>query len=105
MSTTNGAISKTTFECFVCKKQGFNERVYLADKTPDGKTIYLEPDGVTAHRHKFKDRGGNNLYSQLQTPTTLATSADTIISLLKSIDQKLDTLLKEDRDYNLLDNR
>jgi hypothetical protein len=69
----------------------------LAGRTTDGKTIYLEPDGVTAHRHKFKER--------TQNPTTLATSADPIISLLKSIDQKLYTLLKEDRDYNLLDNR
>ncbi|MGH9983844.1 MAG: hypothetical protein ACRD8W_07805 [Nitrososphaeraceae archaeon] len=36
MSTTNG-ISKKTFECFVCQKQGFsNERVYLAGNDCNG---------------------------------------------------------------------
>ena len=85
-STTNGSISKKTFECFVCQKQGFpNERVYLAGKDANGLTIYLEPDGVTAHRHKFKER--------TNPPTTLSTSADTILSKLDEISQKLDRLL------------
>lgn len=85
---SNNNISKQTFECLVCKKQGFDERVYLAGKTADGKTIYLEPDGVTAHQHKFKQRT-----SDVQPPITLATSADTIISKLDVIDRKLDRLL------------
>ncbi len=84
-TTANVTISKKTFECFVCQKQGFNERVYLAGKDSNGKTIYLEPDGVTAHRHKFKER--------TNTPTTLSTSADTIISKLDEINTKLDRLL------------
>ncbi|MGH9953968.1 MAG: hypothetical protein ACRD5J_20320 [Nitrososphaeraceae archaeon] len=84
-STTNGSISKQTFECFVCKKQGFNERVYLAGKDANGKTIYISEDGVTAHQHKFKER--------INIPTTLSTSADTIISKLDEINAKLDRLL------------
>ena len=102
-STTNGTISKKTFECFVCQKQGFpNERVYLAGKDENGKTIYISEDGVTRHQHKFKESGYNSLPKQEQTDTT----ADTIISLLKNIDQKLDVLVKErDRKNNLLDSR
>ena len=87
--STSGTLSKKTFGCFVCQNQGFNERVYLAGKDSNGRTMYLEPDGVTTHRHKFKERTINN------TPTTLTTTADTIISLLKNIDQKLDVLVKE----------
>ena len=87
-TTTKGTISKQTFECFVCKKQGFtNERVYLAGKDSNGRTIYLETDGVTAHRHKFKERTPETK------PTTLATSSDIIIQKLDEINSKLDRLL------------
>jgi hypothetical protein len=86
---SNNNISKQTFECFICQKQGFpNERVYLAGKTADGKTIYLAEDGVIAHKHKFREKT-----SQAQPPTTLTTAADTIISKLDEIIQKLDRLL------------
>lgn len=85
--TTNGTLSRKTFECFVCQKQGFTERVYLAGKDSNGRTIYLEPDGVTAHQHKFKRSG--QLNGQAQNGTT----KDEIISLLKEIDSKLNRLL------------
>lgn len=88
---SNGT-SKKTYACFICEKNGFpDERVYLAGKDANGKTIYLEPDGVTAHQHKRKET--SNTTSSQQQPTTLATTADTIISLLKEIDAKLDRLL------------
>ncbi|HZD35444.1 MAG TPA: hypothetical protein VE130_09590, partial [Nitrososphaeraceae archaeon] len=91
-TTTKGTISKQTFECYVCKKQGFNnERVYLAGKDSNGRTIYLETDGVTAHRHKFKERTPGETQ-----PTTLATSADTIVSKLDEINSKLDRLLAKE---------
>jgi hypothetical protein len=87
---TSNTLSRRTYDCYVCEKQGFpNVWVHLAGKTADGKTIYLEADGVTAHRHKFKESGRNNSSEQAQTDTT----ADTIISLLREIDGKLNRLL------------
>ncbi|MGH9987123.1 MAG: hypothetical protein ACRD8W_24515 [Nitrososphaeraceae archaeon] len=63
----------------------------MAGKDSNGKTIYLEPDRVTAHRHKFKERtSADSAHVQ---PTTLATSTDTIISKLDKINAKLDRLL------------
>lgn len=89
-STTNGSISKKTFECFVCQKQGFpNERVYLAGKDENGKTIYISEDGITRHQHKFKESRYNSLPKQAQNDTT----KDEIIQLLKDIDSKLNRLL------------
>lgn len=44
--------SRQTFECYVCKRQGFADvRVFLDGKTEDGKTIYKNPD-MTPHQHK-----------------------------------------------------
>ena len=44
--------SKQTYECYVCKRNGFPEtRVYLDGKTEDGKNIYKNED-MSAHSHK-----------------------------------------------------
>lgn len=48
------AAQKQTYECFVCKKNGFEERVVLGGKDSNGKTIYFESDGVSPHYHKGK---------------------------------------------------
>jgi hypothetical protein len=102
-SQMSNGTSKKTYSCFICEKNGYpDERVYLAGKDENGKTIYISEDGVTAHQHKRKEGG---TFSSSNTTTTGGT-ADTIISLLKNIDQKLDVLVKEqDRENNLLDSR
>ena len=47
--------SKQTYECFVCKNNGFpGTLVYLAGKDAQGRAIRLEDDGTTPHVHKTK---------------------------------------------------
>jgi hypothetical protein len=47
--------SKNTWECFVCKANGFpGTLVYLAGKDAQGRAIRLEDDGTTPHVHKSK---------------------------------------------------
>lgn len=44
--------SKQTYECYVCKRNGFPDtRVFLDGKTEDGKTIYKNED-LRPHIHK-----------------------------------------------------
>ena len=48
--------SKQTYECYICKKNGFsNVRVYLDSKTEDGKTIYKD-ENMQPHTHKQKQQ-------------------------------------------------
>lgn len=82
-------MSRKTYNCYICEKNGYpDERVHLAGKDANGRTIYLEPDGVTAHQHRRKE--GSTSSAQ---PTITPTTAETIISLLKDIDSKLNRLL------------
>ena len=87
MSNTNGT-SKKTYNCFVCEKNGYpDERVYLAGKDENGKTVYISEDGVARHQHKRKGGGAiSSSSSKLET-------SETIIQLLKEIDSKLNRLL------------
>lgn len=44
--------SKQTYECYVCKRNGFTDvRVYLDGKTEDGKTNYKNED-MSPHNYK-----------------------------------------------------
>jgi hypothetical protein len=53
--------SKQTYECFVCKKNGFPEtRVYLDGKTETGQTIYKNED-MSPHIHKQRVRSSEEL--------------------------------------------
>lgn len=117
----NHKISSKTFECFVCQKNGFQERVYLAGKDANNKTIYIEPDGVTLHQHKTKQQTvakmpDNELVTTTMTPIVEPTKEhskeDFIIALLLEIRTKIDKLIEQkhnDEDHNnpatLLDNR
>lgn len=59
--------SKVTYECFVCKKNGFPDtRVFLDGKDENGKTIYKNED-MTAHQHKQKQ---NNVTSDSKIEVT-----------------------------------
>lgn len=67
--------SKQTYECYVCKRNGFNDiRVYLDGKTEDGKTIYKNED-MSSHQHKAKQPGQAEQpqQSQPQASTTIVT--------------------------------
>lgn len=44
--------SKQTYECYVCKRNGFVDvRVYLDGKDENGKTVYKNED-MSPHSHK-----------------------------------------------------
>ena len=81
--------SRNTYECYICKKNGFPEtRVYLDGKTEDGKTIYKNED-LTPHQHK----------SEAESPQNRAqkSSFDTVVTeptSLKSINTKLDRIIE-----------
>lgn len=79
--------SKQTYECFVCKKNGFPDtRVYLDGKTEDGKTIYKNED-MTPHQHKQQ---------QEKQPSSLQQASTTIVTeptSLKIINAKLDRII------------
>ena len=83
--------SKQTFECFVCKRNGFPEtRVYLDGKTEDGKTIYKNED-MSPHQHKRQqqhggDGGGNSTkLSETTQLKVLGARLEYAISLLEKL--------------------
>lgn len=52
--------SKQTYECYVCKRNGFADtRVYLDGKTEDGRTIYKNED-MSPHQHKRQQQHGSD---------------------------------------------
>lgn len=81
--------SKNTYECFVCKSNGFpNVQVYLAGKDESGKAIRLEEDGVTPHTHKTKvpsqqTQQQQQLASQKPIWDIVNTKLDRIIAILE----------------------
>jgi hypothetical protein len=96
-------LRSTSFADAVSHFYCFYNLIYVAICTGShyAEDIYLEEDGITAHQHKFKEASAFLRTEQTQSDTT----ADTIISLLKNIDQKLDVLLKErESENNILDN-
>lgn len=82
--------SKQTYECYVCKRNGFADvRVYLDGKAADGKTIYKNED-MTPHQHKQQP-------TQSQASTTVVTQAtreDRILQMLNDLNIKIDYILK-----------
>lgn len=100
--------SRKTYECFVCKRQGFdNIQVYLDGKDAEGKTKYLNED-MTVHIHQ-----GNSAMTQATQPqpqaqaaasttiVTQVTKEDRMIAMLNGITIKLDRLfaiLETERD-------
>ena len=98
------AISKQTYECYVCRNNGFdNVRVYLDGKTETGKPIYKNID-LTQHQHyqrkqshyKQEEEGDNininKFDSQLKsinaTLAALASKVDRVINLVYAQSQK-----------------
>jgi len=72
--------SKQTYECYVCKRNGFLEtRVYLDGKTEDGKTIYKNED-MSAHQHKQKQQSQS--LAQQGSTTIVSQSESTQLKVL-----------------------
>jgi hypothetical protein len=80
--------SKQTYECYVCKRNGFPDiRVFLDGKTEEGKTIYKNED-MTSHQHKTK-QPEQEQQSQPQASTTIVTEPTSV----KIINAKLDRII------------
>ena len=78
--------SKQTYECYVCKRNGFADiRVYLDGKTEDGKTIYRNED-MLPHVHKQAKQQQSQPQQQSSIIVTEPTS-------LKIINAKLDRII------------
>lgn len=106
--------NKKTFPCFACEKRGFKDvQVILGGKDEYGKTIYIEPDGITPHHHKGTSPSSTTQQQQRGTPPTLglrdvvqpaatqevttlnlrAVKFDHIVEQIEAINHKLDQLL------------
>jgi hypothetical protein len=100
--------SKQTYECYVCKKNGFTDtRVFLDGKTSDGKTIYKNPD-MTPHQHKQQQHQNSTQssdYQQSEQQLSIVSILNTldkgiheelveIINRLEGLDSKIDRLAK-----------
>jgi hypothetical protein len=91
--------SKQTYECYVCKRNGFPDtRVYLDGKTDDGKTIYKNED-MSAHSHKrnvANTSTANSQQSQQLTGQPQQQQQPTLSEILmqiKLLQQKVDKIL------------
>ncbi len=87
-----GMASRNTYECYVCKKNGFPEtRVYLNGKTDDGKTIYKNVD-MSPHVHKPQ-----SMQRQQQSTQQAGGGGSTTVVLestqLKILNAKLDRIV------------
>jgi hypothetical protein len=93
--------SKQTYECFVCKRNGYPEtRVFLDGKDENGKTIYKNED-MSPHQHKQRQVQQQQqppaaavLPQQQQEPTLptmkiISAKLDRIISLLETKQQAM----------------
>jgi hypothetical protein len=84
--------SKQTWECFVCKNNGFpGTMVYLAGKDDQGRAIRLEPDGTTPHTHKTKvpsQQQQSQQTQQLQQPEQIE-----LLLQIKLLNQKMDKVI------------
>jgi hypothetical protein len=92
--------SRKTYECFVCKRQGFdNIQVYLDGKDAEGKTKYLNED-MNVHTHQGSNATTTQSQPQPQAAasTTIVTQAqateeDRILNMLNGLTIKLDRVL------------
>jgi hypothetical protein len=100
--------SRKTYECFVCKRQGFdNVQVYLDGKDAEGKTKYLNED-MTVHTHQDSSATTQATQPQPQahaaastTIVTQTTKEDRMIAMLNGITIKIDRLsaiLEQEKD-------
>ena len=81
--------SKSTYECFVCKNNGFaGVQVCLAGKDDQGRAIRLESDAVTPHVHKTKVPS-----QQTQQPQGSMTTVVTEPTATKILNAKLDRII------------
>lgn len=82
--------SKQTFECFVCKRNGFPEtRVYLDGKTEDGKTIYKNED-MSSHQHKRQQQQGQGQIQQSQQQMLAVGAVADLMLQVKAISARLE---------------
>jgi hypothetical protein len=92
--------NRRTYECFACKRQGFdNVQVYLDGKDAEGKTKYLNDD-MTVHTHQGSSETTQATQPQSQpqaaastTIVTQTTKEDRMIEMLNGITIKLDRLI------------
>ena len=92
--------SRKTYECFVCKRQGFdNVQVYLDGKDAEGKTKYLNED-MTVHIHQGSSATTQATQPQAQAAASTitvtqaqVTKEDRMIAMLNGITIKIDRLL------------
>jgi hypothetical protein len=84
--------SKQTYECFVCKKNGFADtRVYSDGKTEDGKTVYKNPD-MSPHVHKEQQQ--NQQSNRSTTVVTTVTRDERIMTLLSELNIKMTRVIE-----------
>jgi len=92
--------SRKPYECFKCRDNGFpNTMVFLAGKDEQGKTIYIEEDGI-GHRHKTK---GGHIIKQQQQPSAATTNSSSTVgttditegssTAIKIVNAKLDRII------------
>jgi hypothetical protein len=93
--------SKQTYECFVCKKNGFPEtRVYLDGKDANGKTIYKNED-LSPHQHKQQAKQLEQ-QPQASKSTTIVTQATQNDMIIKKLDRIISALESQNRMFGLL---
>ena len=75
--------SKQTYECYVCKRNGFTDvRVFLDGKTEDGKTVYKNPD-MSPHVHKQAQGQSTTIVAEPTSMKIINAKLDRIIALLE----------------------
>jgi hypothetical protein len=93
--------SKSTYECFACKKNGFaGVRVHLDGKTESGQTIYKNED-MSPHYHQQRSSTAEEVVhqgtqQQPQSQSQQKQGSTTVISegkLLKMVNAKLDRVI------------
>jgi hypothetical protein len=73
--------SKQTYECYVCKRNGFTDvRVYLDGKDENGKTVYKNED-MSPHSHKQLSPQPKQEQQQSKQPTELTEILDKLQGL------------------------
>ena len=87
--------SKQKYECFRCRDNGYpSTMVYLAGKDEQGKTIYVEEDGI-GHIHKIRQQQPQSRQPQSQQQQQQQQSTDSInpMPLLRLMDAKMDRII------------
>lgn len=94
--------SKRTFECFVCKNNGFpNVMVVLAGKDDHGRPIRKDPDDESDHVHKTKLAGSTGGgYQPRQAPQQVEQQQTQPQPQLSSYKQQNDARIAEMHEEN-----